>query len=308
MKIKSIWLRKIHKWIGLVIGLQFLLWAVSGTAMALLDMGEVAGGPMAERSAAAAPIVAENGWPRVQQALGRQPVLAVTIRRLPRGPVYQVATEQGIQLFGLADGAPVSIGAATAAEIAKAAHPTHAAIGSVEPLRELSLAVRDFELPIWRVDFSRDGLIDARYGWAQARRVRDTRLTELRVTDGATYFSATRSAAAVGTAGGFTALLSAMACCVLPLALALVGLGSGGLAVLVPYHWPLTIAAGLTVATGWALYGRNRLACARSSACTLAPPGRATFVILCFATVFVILSAVWPGYIEEPMMRLLGGA
>ena len=154
MKIKSIWLRKIHKWIGLVIGLQFLLWAVSGTAMALLDMGEVAGGPMAERTAAAAPIVAENGWPRVQQALGRQPVLAVTIRRLPRGPVYQVATEQGIRLFRVADGAPVSIGAATAAEIAKAAHPTHAPIGSVEPLRELSLAVRDFELPIWRVDFS----------------------------------------------------------------------------------------------------------------------------------------------------------
>ena len=47
MTIKSIWLRKIHKWVGLVIGLQFLIWAISGTAMALLPMDEVAGGETA---------------------------------------------------------------------------------------------------------------------------------------------------------------------------------------------------------------------------------------------------------------------
>ena len=44
MTIKSIWLRRIHKWVGLIIGVQFLLWAISGTAMALLNMEEVAGG------------------------------------------------------------------------------------------------------------------------------------------------------------------------------------------------------------------------------------------------------------------------
>jgi len=45
MTIKSIWLRRIHKWVGLAIGIQFLIWAISGTAMALLDMDEVAVGP-----------------------------------------------------------------------------------------------------------------------------------------------------------------------------------------------------------------------------------------------------------------------
>ena len=44
MIVKSIWLRRIHKWVGLVIGLQLLIWAISGTAMALLPMDEVAGG------------------------------------------------------------------------------------------------------------------------------------------------------------------------------------------------------------------------------------------------------------------------
>ena len=38
MIIKSIWLRRVHKWVGIVIGLQFLLWAISGTAMALLEV------------------------------------------------------------------------------------------------------------------------------------------------------------------------------------------------------------------------------------------------------------------------------
>lgn len=38
MTIKSIWLLRIHKWVGLAVGLQFVLWAISGAAMALLDM------------------------------------------------------------------------------------------------------------------------------------------------------------------------------------------------------------------------------------------------------------------------------
>ena len=50
MTIKSIWLRRIHKWVGLAIGLQFVLWTISGTAMALLDMETVAGGPGLKRA------------------------------------------------------------------------------------------------------------------------------------------------------------------------------------------------------------------------------------------------------------------
>lgn len=64
MKIKSIWLRKVHKWIGLIIAQQFLLWAISETAMALLDIEGVAGGPISER-ATVTPVAPGNGWPRV---------------------------------------------------------------------------------------------------------------------------------------------------------------------------------------------------------------------------------------------------
>lgn len=116
-----------------------------------------------------------------------------------------------------------------------------------------------------------------------------------------------RSVAAVGTLGGFTALFSAAACCVLPLASAALGLGAGGLAAFVPYHWPLTIASGVAVAIGWVLYVRKRRACSRDASCTVAPP-QATFAMLSVATVFVALSALWPSFFEGPLMRLFGGA
>ena len=152
MKIKSIWLRRIHKWVGLVIGLQFLLWAISGTAMALLDMDEVAGGPMAEMSAAALP-AGSTGWPRVQQALSGQPISGLTLRSSPQGPVYQVSTAQNVRLFSAADGSPVVIDQANAIAIARAAHPERAAVKAVAPLSEPTFAVRDHELPIWQIDF-----------------------------------------------------------------------------------------------------------------------------------------------------------
>ena len=153
MTIKSIWLRKIHKWIGLVIGLQFLVWAISGAAMALLDMDEVAGGAMAE--AAAPPLPATGtAWPRVQQALVGQEISALSLRTLPEGLAFQVATPGGTKLFDAGTGNPFVIDRHKASAIARAAHPASASPTRVAALSELTLAVREHALPIWQVDFS----------------------------------------------------------------------------------------------------------------------------------------------------------
>ena len=111
---------------------------------------------------------------------------------------------------------------------------------------------------------------------------------------------------ALGTASSLAALFSAMACCVLPLALGAVGVTFGGLATLVPYRWPLTIVALLAVAGGWVLYLRKRRACAAGGGCAEAP-GKATLVMLGLATVMAGISALWD-FIEQPLMRALGGA
>lgn len=111
----------------------------------------------------------------------------------------------------------------------------------------------------------------------------------------------------MGTVASLTALFSAAACCVLPLALAGIGIGAGGLAVFVPYRWPLTIAALVVVIVGWALYLRKRRACSVRENCAVSAPSTTTLAMLVIATVFVAVSALW-GFIELPLMRALGGA
>lgn len=106
--------------------------------------------------------------------------------------------------------------------------------------------------------------------------------------------------AAVGAVTGFGGLFAAVSCCVLPLALASVGIGAGGIASLSPLHGPLSAIALLAVLAGWYFYAKRKRACAADPSC--AKPSRATVPLLAFATLLVGLSAIWP-FIEGPLMR-----
>jgi hypothetical protein len=148
----SYWLRKIHKWVGLVIGVQVVLWAASGAGMALLDMETVAGGPEPEPTATALP--AAGAWPRVAARLGDTPVVALRLRALPAGQAYEVTTPRGTRLFDAASGEPVVVGAALASAIARAGHPAGKAPVRVTALTSVPLAARGHELPLWQADFA----------------------------------------------------------------------------------------------------------------------------------------------------------
>lgn len=119
---------------------------------------------------------------------------------------------------------------------------------------------------------------------------------------------ADRGAAALGALTSIGAVLAALACCVLPLGLAALGVGAGlssALKPLVPLHWPLSIIAMLAVASGWILYLRRRkMACAEGATCAVLRPSRATLIMLCAATLLVAISSLWP-FLEPALMRLL---
>jgi uncharacterized iron-regulated membrane protein len=149
-------LRRVHKWIGLILGIQFLIWTVSGAAMALLDMDEVAGGPRAAASAPTPLPLRSTAWPQVQAALGTAEIRSLVLRPLLDRNVVEVRTDAGVQLFDAESGAPVAVDAALARRVADAAHPGVAPITRVADLERLTLAVREHRLPIWRVDFSDD--------------------------------------------------------------------------------------------------------------------------------------------------------
>ena len=154
MKLHTHFLRVVHKWIGLIIGLQFLLWTLSGAMMALLDMDEVAGG--AQRESVHVRPVAADGWPIARRQIGSMPITGLALRPLLDRQILEVQTPGGIKLFDSSSGDAIKIDARLARQVALAAYPRPAPVARVRPLSELSLAVREHELPIWQVDFQDD--------------------------------------------------------------------------------------------------------------------------------------------------------
>lgn len=152
MRISALLLRRLHKWIGLLIGIQLVLWTLSGAVMSLLDHHDVQGGKAAALAIVSVP--GSSAWTAVSASGASEPVTALTARPLLDRYVYEITTARGVRLADAATGAALIIDQAVARKIAAAAHPTGAPIRSVAQLSVLELAVREHELPIWRIDFA----------------------------------------------------------------------------------------------------------------------------------------------------------
>ena len=153
MRFGTLLLRRVHMWTGLLIGIQIILWTVSGAAMAILDMDAVSGGERAE-AREPPPLPAAGPWPAVREALGPALVTGLSVRPLLDRQIIEVTTPGGVRLFDGASGAPLAVDAPLAGAVAAAAHPGKARIERIARLDELTLAVRRHKLPIWRVDFA----------------------------------------------------------------------------------------------------------------------------------------------------------
>ncbi|MES2135722.1 MAG: PepSY domain-containing protein [Pseudomonadota bacterium] len=140
--------RRIHKWVGLILGIQFVLWTVSGAIMALLDSDKV-GGHSSPAIEVAAP------WPRGlldPSTLGSAESLI--LRRLDDRAVYEVADASRVQLLDARTGKPVTIDPITAERVARKAFHQTAPLVSVERLERPNLEAREYEGPMWRVNFA----------------------------------------------------------------------------------------------------------------------------------------------------------
>ena len=150
MRVSTLFLRRLHKWIGLLLGVQLVIWTASGAAMALIDMEAVAGGPAPAAAPAAAP--SASAWPRIREALPSG-VTRLEVKPLLGRTVVEASDGRATWLFDAADGRRLAIDAALARRIAEAAYAGTGQVRTVAPLDALSLEVREHALPIWRVDF-----------------------------------------------------------------------------------------------------------------------------------------------------------
>lgn len=147
-------IRTLHKWFGLVLGLQFLMWAVSGATMALLDHHKVSG-EHALLAPTRLPGAPEGLLPltAVAQKTG-EPILGLRLKPLYDSYIYEATTPGGVKLLNAVTGEPIVINAAKARELAVARFSGSEAPASVTYVAEPTLETRDLPLPVWRVEFA----------------------------------------------------------------------------------------------------------------------------------------------------------
>ena len=147
--------RRIHKWVGLILGVQFILWSVSGAMMALLDARKVSGHSGAAHHVPAPVALPASlaSLPAIGAALGNVPVTGLALRPLDGRYVYEVRTPDGLRLVDAASGQRVIIDAGKARAIAEAGYAGNGTVRSVSPLSAPTLETRDYEGATWRVDF-----------------------------------------------------------------------------------------------------------------------------------------------------------
>lgn len=145
-------IRWLHKWFGLVIGLQFVLWAFSGAVMALLDHHKVSGDD-ALLDVARVPVPQVLPLDRVAAIVG-EPILKLQLKPLYDRYVYEVTTPAGVRLIEAATGAATPITMAKAQELAVARFSGTAKPASVTFVDRPTLETRDLALPVWRVEFA----------------------------------------------------------------------------------------------------------------------------------------------------------
>ncbi|MFD1788311.1 PepSY domain-containing protein [Sphingomonas floccifaciens] len=140
--------RRIHKWVGLILGLQFILWALSGSMMALLNADAVGGhdGPAMHVMP-----VSTDGLIDLATMLAGRPVSGLVLRDLAGRPVYEVSDGTGTRLLDATTGRRVSVDRQLASDVA--AHGILKQVKGVSFLAKPNLEARDHPGAMWRVDF-----------------------------------------------------------------------------------------------------------------------------------------------------------
>jgi Na+-transporting NADH:ubiquinone oxidoreductase subunit F len=148
-------LRILHKWLGLIVGLQILLWTVSGFMFAWLDHNEVS----AEHDAHAPPrmalkfsdpVVEPNAWLAEYQP---SHVLDVTLMPLLDHWVYRIRLKDRVELRRADDGKRFEIDAAMIRRLSAAHYAGDAALRGIRLHAESTVEARKAGA-VWQASYA----------------------------------------------------------------------------------------------------------------------------------------------------------
>lgn len=145
-------IRTLHKWFALILGLQLLLWTISGAMMAMLDHHKVSGEHTVAAPASLAAPTQLVPIGTLAEAVG-SPVQGVKLRPLHDRYVFEVKAATGTAMFDAANGRRVAIDAAVARRLATAAYIGEGQVNAVELVTQHGLETRGLVLPLWKARF-----------------------------------------------------------------------------------------------------------------------------------------------------------
>jgi Na+-transporting NADH:ubiquinone oxidoreductase subunit F len=152
--VKLLLLRKLHRWVALVVGLQVIVWTASGVAFAWLDHQEITGETLAEVPAPPAlPTEAAVLDPARLPIPSGAAVRSIELRELAGTWLYRVESADGsVSLRRASDGTPFEIGAVTAGWLAATHYRGSGRLRDVRPEPSETLETRALG-PTWQATY-----------------------------------------------------------------------------------------------------------------------------------------------------------
>jgi uncharacterized iron-regulated membrane protein len=148
--------RRLHKWIALIVGVQALLWVVSGFYMVVVDLDFIHGDPLVRNLTTAPPKT--TPWTPIGALASKYAGISeVRIKGLPthEHALYEIKTADGIVLLDAVTGEQLS--PLSREQVAALANAYYAKSGSLSSLSLLTknppLEIQTRPLPLWRADF-----------------------------------------------------------------------------------------------------------------------------------------------------------
>jgi len=151
-------LKKLHKWLSLLIGLQVLLWVLSGLVISLLDPAKVSGqqwmNPAPDKLETLPPgVLLEPDELAVAYLDG---ALGINLTIVNGRPVYRIRHVSTEVLLDAVDGSVLTTGKTDAEKLALLDFKGNGQIFSTTPGTAPDLETRDSTGNYWRVNFSDD--------------------------------------------------------------------------------------------------------------------------------------------------------
>ena len=175
--------RKLHKWLGLVLGAQLIIWLLSGTLISLIDQQQVSGAATRQSQSEDVPLASFGPlFPVSQLAPPVTSVHTVVLDSILERPVYNVESDNQVRLFDANTGALLRIDRRLAERIAQDSYSGAGPLVGIQRLETGSDEVRNFSGPVWRADFD-DDLRTRVYMSAEDGRVLAHRNSQWKIVD-----------------------------------------------------------------------------------------------------------------------------